>query len=165
LTFPYPSPDGSEQRDRPAYYYDQSAVVPYRLHQSKPQILLIRSRSGQRWIVPKGIREPNLSHAQSALKEAWEEAGVKGRVGDTPLGQCEYRKWGGTCRLEVYPMAVTEQADCWDEDFRDRRWLSPKKAAALLRPKALGDMVTRLSKQLTAEGLSPSKIRGLAGRS
>lgn len=148
LTFPYPSPDGSKQRERPAYYYDQSAVVPFRLHKGRPRILLIRSRSGQRWIVPKGIREPNLTHAQSALKEAWEEAGVKGDVGDAPLGRCSYRKWGGTCRLEVYPLAVTDVADHWDEDFRERRWVSPKKAAALLQPKALGDLVTALGKRL-----------------
>ncbi len=148
LTFPYPSPADRKQRERPAYYYDQSAVVPFRLDQGRPEILLIRSRSGQRWIVPKGIREPNLSHAQSALKEAWEEAGIKGQVGDTPLGRCNYRKWGGTCHLEVYPMEVTEQAEHWDEDFRDRRWVSPKKAASLLRPKALGEMVAQLGKQL-----------------
>lgn len=148
LTFPYPSPDGDKQRERPAYYYDQSAVVPFRLQAGKPEILLISSRSGKRWVVPKGIREPNLSHAQSARKEAWEEAGIKGRVGDTPLGRCKYRKWGGTCSLEVYPMEVTDQADDWEENFRDRRWVSPKKAASLLRPKALGDMVSRLDKQL-----------------
>lgn len=47
---------------------------------------------------------------------------------------------------------MTEQADHWEEDFRDRRWVSPKEAAALLRPKALGDMVARLGKQLKKEG-------------
>ena len=41
--FPYPVPDGKEWRDRPAYYYTQSSVIPYRVRDGKPEILVIAS--------------------------------------------------------------------------------------------------------------------------
>jgi phosphohistidine phosphatase len=148
LTFPFPVADVMEQRERPAYYYDQSAVIPYRRRKGKPEILLVRSRSGRRWVLPKGIREPELSHAESAAKEAWEEAGARGRVGAKPLGEYRYAKWGADCRVEVYPMAVEELADDWEESFREREWLGPKAAAKLLQPKALGKLVRKLGERL-----------------
>ena len=77
---------------------------------------------------------------------------VKGRIGGEPLGRCEYSKWGGVCTLEVYPLRVDELAEEWEESFRDRRWVSPKDAAALLRPRALGAMVLRLGKRLKKKG-------------
>lgn len=148
LTFPYPGPKGGEQRERPAYYYEQSAVVPYRLRKGKPEVLLIKSRSGRRWVVPKGIREPDLSPAESAVKEAWEEAGAQGRVGKKPVGEYRYPKWGAECRVEVYAFAVDRLADEWEESFRERRWCSPKAAAKSLQPDSLRKIVLKLGKRL-----------------
>jgi len=106
--FPYPAPDGPERRPRPAYYYRQSAVIPYRRTETGPQILIVRSSSGRHWTVPKGIVEPGLSAAASARIEAREEAGVEGRIGCTPLGHFSYPKWGATCDVTVYPMEVSK---------------------------------------------------------
>ena len=61
--------------------FKQSAVVPYRLVKNEIEVLLITTRKG-RWIIPKGIIEPELSAAESAAKEALEEAGVKGEVSE-----------------------------------------------------------------------------------
>ena len=41
--FPFPDAQGEEFRDRPAYYYTQSSVIPYRIHEGELQILLVRS--------------------------------------------------------------------------------------------------------------------------
>lgn len=152
LTFPFYGADGIEQRERPAYYYDQSAVIPYHRRKGEPEILLIRSRSGRRWVVPKGIREPDLSHAESAAKEAWEEAGARGQVGAEPLGEYRYAKWGADCRVEVYPLAVEDLADDWEESYREREWLRPKAAAKLLQPAALRKLVRKLGKRLKKGG-------------
>jgi 8-oxo-dGTP pyrophosphatase MutT (NUDIX family) len=43
------------------------------------EFLLVRTRGG-RWIFPKGGVERHLTHAQSAALEAYEEAGVHGRI-------------------------------------------------------------------------------------
>jgi len=134
---------------KPDYYYRQSAVVPFRHGRSGLEVLLITSRKRRRWIVPKGVVEPYLSAADSAAKEAYEEAGIKGRVLAVPLGSYEYEKWGGTCRVEVFAMAVDQELGSWPEAFRDRAWVSPFKAAGLVREPELKGMIERLSSVVT----------------
>jgi phosphohistidine phosphatase len=41
--FPFPGPHDTELRDRPAYYYSQSSVIPWRLKDGEPQIMVILS--------------------------------------------------------------------------------------------------------------------------
>jgi len=115
-------------RTRPDYYYTQSAVIPYRQRDGALQVLMITSRKKRHWIVPKGIKEPELSPQASAAKEALEEAGIEGRVSERPIGSYRYRKWGGTCTVEVFTMAVDEVHPTWDESYRDREWV-PLEAA------------------------------------
>ena len=150
--FPYPAPDGPGRRRRPAYYYHQSAVIPFRLHKGKPQILVIYSSNRKHWIVPKGIIDPGHSTRESAAKEAWEEAGVEGRVYDGSLGAYTCRKWGADCRVEVFAMEVTHLVPekKWEESHRGREWLTPKQAAKRLKQKALKPMVIALAEKLRA---------------
>jgi len=140
-------------RTQPDYFYTQSAVIPYRRNSGKPEVLIISSRKGKHWVLPKGVKEPDLSLRESAAKEAWEEAGVKGEVGDQPLGRYRYRKWGGICRVEVFPMEVTEMAaeESWEESHRDRRWVKPAAAAKLLKEPELRKMLAGMAQQLEAE--------------
>lgn len=136
--FPYPSPDGPERRPRPAYYYTQSAVIPFRRTESGPEILIIGSSSGRHWVVPKGIVEPGLSPGRSAMIEAREEAGVEGSTGDTPIGSYTYEKWGATCTVTVHAMEVSRVLpdDAWEENHRNRRWVTRNEAADLLNEPA-----------------------------
>lgn len=101
----------------------QSGVIPFRGAGDDLEVLLITSRRAKHWIVPKGLIEDGLSPEASAAREAWEEAGVRGTLYRPSLGTWTYGKWGGTCRVEVFPMAVTEVADVWPESHRRRRWL------------------------------------------
>jgi phosphohistidine phosphatase len=148
--FPYPSPHGEELRDRPAYYYTQSAVIPYRINHGELEILIISSSSNRHWGVPKGIADPGHSKQSSAAKEAWEEAGVEGEVDDEPLGHYEYPKWGASCSVTVYPLQVSHQLDekQWHENHRRRQWVTADKAVKLIRQHELGDMVRRLQQRL-----------------
>jgi 8-oxo-dGTP pyrophosphatase MutT (NUDIX family) len=57
----------------------QVAAVCYRMGKRDIEFLLVQTRSG-RWIFPKGGVERGLTHAQSAALEAFEEAGVHGRM-------------------------------------------------------------------------------------
>jgi phosphohistidine phosphatase len=144
--FPYPAPDGPERRERPAYYYTQSAIIPYRRTAEGKKILIVGSSSGRHWVVPKGIVEPGLSPAESAAVEAREEAGVEGRIENGPLGAFAYEKWGATCQVQVYTMEVTRVLtdDEWEEKHRTRKWVSPAEAAALLHLPAFQSLISEI---------------------
>ena len=148
--FPFPGPEGSELRDRPAYYYTQSSVIPYRLRKGKPEILVISSSQKNHLVVPKGIKDPGLSPQESAAKEAMEEAGVEGEVASVPLGEYRCKKWGATCTVTVYPMKVTRMVpeEEWEERHRGREWMSPRKAAGRLKQKELRPLVNKLEAML-----------------
>ena len=148
--FPYPAPDGKERRDRPAYYYTQSSVIPYRVRDGKAEVLVISSSKHHHMVVPKGIKEPGLSERESAAREALEEAGVEGTVAETALGSYTYSKWGATCSVAVYPMKVTRliPEKEWDECHRGRQWVSPDKAARQLKQKELSPLVKKLEAML-----------------
>src|SRR6478736_6918070 len=58
---------------------EQVAAVCYRVRAGEVEFLLVQTGKG-RWIFPKGSVEPGLTHAQAAALEAFEEAGVHGRM-------------------------------------------------------------------------------------
>src|SRR5271169_2973372 len=66
---------------------EQVAAVCYRLRGDGIEFLLVRTRGGGRWTFPKGSAEPGLTHAQAAALEAFEEAGVHGRIEEAPFAQ------------------------------------------------------------------------------
>jgi phosphohistidine phosphatase len=134
-------------RTRPDYYYRQSAVIPYRPRSGGGvEILLITTRKRRRWIVPKGVVEPDLEPAESAVKEAFEEAGIRGSVAREPIGAFEYVKWGGTCRVSVFPMEVDEVLASWPEDFRGREWMTPDRAADRVREPDLRELILTMAR-------------------
>src|SRR3984957_15984800 len=59
---------------------EQVAAVCYRVRRGAIEFLLVKTRGSGRWIFPKGSAEPGLTHAQAAAIEAFEEAGVHGRI-------------------------------------------------------------------------------------
>jgi len=149
--FPWPLMEGKEYRDRPAYYYDQSSVIPYRLRDGEVEILIVRSSKQKHWVVPKGIHDPGHSAQSSAAKEAKEEAGVKGEVHDERIGQYRYEKWGATCNVGVYALRVDHEIpeSEWEESHRSRQWVSAAKVADMVKQEELGPMIIALSQQLT----------------
>lgn len=144
--FPFPAPDGPDLRPRPAYYYRQSAVIPFRRTAAGIEILIVGSSSGRHWTVPKGIVEPGLSPAASARIEAREEAGVEGTVGRTPLGNFTYPKWGAACDVTVYPMLVRKVLDTpgWEESHRARQWVSAPDSINLLKQTAFAVLAAKI---------------------
>lgn len=117
----------------PAYYYNQSAVIPVRGRGDALRVLMITSRTKKRWVIPKGIVESDLTPAASAAKEALEEAGIDGLVRPEPIGSYEYEKWGGTCVVKVFVMEVETVHDQWLESFRERAWVSLDEAVGRVK--------------------------------
>ena len=133
----------------PDWMYRQSAVIPYRVGADGLEVLLITSRKRKRWVLPKGVVEPGMTPADSAEKEAFEEAGIEGRVDDRSLGSYQYRKWGGTCTVEVFAMRVTGESDEWPEaEVRTRAWLTPAEAAGRVDEADLKQMIADLTGSL-----------------
>ncbi len=84
------------------------------------EVLLITSLNSKRWILPKGWPEPELTAAQSAAREAFEEAGVTGKISEQPIGAYHYLKEkkdgsGLPCSVDVFTLAVTKQLYDWPE--------------------------------------------------
>jgi phosphohistidine phosphatase len=131
-------------RRRPTWYYRQSAAVPCRAEGGTIEVLLITSRSGRRWGIPKGIVELVLSPAESARKEAYEDAGVLGSMSSHPIGVYEYRKWGGVCTVDVYMLFVERVLEEWPEAWRRRRWLTVEGAMEAIEKPSLREIVARV---------------------
>jgi phosphohistidine phosphatase len=131
-------------RTRPAWFYHQSGVIPYRINDAGIEVLLVTSRGGKRWIIPKGIIDPGTTSVESACKEAYEEAGVRGQPGPAALGEYQYEKWGGICTVQVFPLKVATVLDKWPESaIRHRRWMSIKKASKSIKEPELKKLILR----------------------
>ena len=55
---------------------DQAGVIPFRHKRNGIEICLIRDKGGKKWKIPKGFVDSGETVRQTALKEAWEEAGI-----------------------------------------------------------------------------------------
>lgn len=92
----------------------------------KNKIMLISSRSHpSEFILPKGGVEKNESPQQSALRECWEEAGIKGSI-TRSLGLFNHTKLKKSNQapesvFEFFEMKVEKMEEVWPEmKFRKR---------------------------------------------
>jgi 8-oxo-dGTP pyrophosphatase MutT (NUDIX family) len=114
--------------------YHQAAAIPFRLLNNRFKILLITSRSNRQWIIPKGLIDPGMTAEQTAIQEAYEEAGITGVLYNKPILEFSYRKWRGTCLVKTYFLRVEQELENWPEKFiRQRRWVSLSEASKLLK--------------------------------
>jgi len=119
-------------------YFKQSGVIPV----YKGKVVVITARGSQRWIIPKGSIDWELSAQESAAKEALEEAGIKGEVLPDEIGTYTYEKLGGSYKVRLYYMEVTRLKDKWDEKhFRKRKLFTPKQAIKKVVPAAVSKIM------------------------
>jgi len=112
----------------------QVAALCYRQADSGPQVLLITSRNTKRWIIPKGWPMAELSARKTAKQEAFEEAGIRGKVAKQPIG--EFRSYKGIgngmkvrTNIIVYPLEVRDQVSKFPEHGeRELVWMSLEEA-------------------------------------
>jgi 8-oxo-dGTP pyrophosphatase MutT (NUDIX family) len=114
----------------------QVAALCWRGEPVSPEILLITSLNSRRWILPKGWPMDGMTLAESAAREAFEEAGVEGTISATPIGNYPYlkeKKDGGAmaCSVDVFVLQVTGQAADWlEKGARELVWLPLAQATA-----------------------------------
>ena len=127
------------------FNFTQSGVLPYRRKDDKMEVLLITSIRKKKWIIPKGYVEFNLSHFESAKKEAFEEAGVYGENETIELGSFKVSKAIGICYIQVYSMEVNKILDDYpDKEKRKRKWFSIEEAAQNVDIPELKQIITNL---------------------
>ena len=106
------------------------------------RLVLITSRKSDRWIIPKGYVEKGLTPAESAAKEAYEEAGLIGVVHHKEAGNYRYSKFGKLFSVQVYPLFIETMLDEWDEMHdRQRKLVTPSEALEMLRHEELKQIV------------------------
>jgi 8-oxo-dGTP pyrophosphatase MutT (NUDIX family) len=136
----------------------QYGALPYRFTQEAVlEILLVTTRQTRRWIIPKGWPIKGLRPAKSAAREAFEEAGVRGKIGAKPLGIFTYEKSldeagvQATCEVRVFPLLVKRQSEAWPE-FEQRmvQWVEPGKAASLIKEPGLKKLIAAFVKRAAA---------------
>ncbi|MCZ4353006.1 NUDIX hydrolase [Roseovarius aestuarii] len=132
----------------------QFGALCFRIVRGKVEILLITSRASKRWIIPKGWPMDGKTPSESAQIEAWEEAGVHGKMYNRCLGLYSYRKdigpaQGVPCVAMVYALKVKRmEHDFPEAKQRKRKWLRPKKAAALVDDPELAQMIRAFDPQV-----------------
>jgi 8-oxo-dGTP pyrophosphatase MutT (NUDIX family) len=114
----------------------QFAALPWRKTAAgEIEVLLITSRETHRWVIPKGWPIKGKSSSKSAAQEAFEEAGVQGKIGKKPYGGYAYDKRLKNGRLQhvrvaVFPLQVESEADAYlEQGQREKLWLPPPEAA------------------------------------
>jgi 8-oxo-dGTP pyrophosphatase MutT (NUDIX family) len=152
---------------------EQVAAVCYRVRNREIEFLLVRTRGGGRWTFPKGSAEPGLTHAQAAALEAFEEAGVHGRIEEESFAQYVGRKHGGTgSRASRSDHGVAVNAHLCEvlrlsppqESNRNRTWFSVEDAKRCLRegrnsdegavfPRVVNRAVARIHRLREATGI------------
>jgi 8-oxo-dGTP pyrophosphatase MutT (NUDIX family) len=135
----------------------QVAALPYRRDDSgRISVMLVTSRETRRWVIPKGWTMPGRRKRDAAAREAFEEAGVKGRVGSKAVGSFTYfKRRAGHFELvfvKVYPLRVEHELDRWPEkDQRERGWFSPEEAARLVMEPGLSALLERFPERLARQ--------------
>lgn len=123
---------------------EQVAAICYRVRKDEIEFLLVQTGGG-RWTFPKGNAEPGLTHAQSAALEAFEEAGVHGRIEEACFAKYVRRKRavsGQKSAMEVVTNAYLCEVFWLDEPQeidRDPTWFNVEKTKRRLRAHRTAD--------------------------
>ena len=133
-----------------AAFPEQAAAFPVRRRGRALQACLIRRKDSLAWGIPKGLVDPGDTHEETALNEAWEEAGITGRLMGAAVGTYRYRKWGTKLTVAVFVMDVIHQEARWEEFLlRERMWTSFAEAAGLLSEHPVAPLIGRIQALVT----------------
>lgn len=123
---------------------DQAGTIPFRVDPVRGiELLLVTSKSGSRWVFPKGKVERARTAAEQAIIETYEEAGVLGDLLLPGVGRYVYAKNGCDHLVEVFLMQVDRVLDRWPESsVRHRSWL-PLDAAMSIQGRSEARLICR----------------------
>lgn len=121
------------------------------------EVLLVTSRRSRRWIIPKGWPIKGLRPALCAAREAFEEAGVIGRIEETEVGRFSYLKLlektrrSVECEVTIFPLLVERQLESWPEATqRELRWVTTEEAISLASDAGLRTVLVFAGREIMA---------------
>lgn len=147
----------------------QVAALPVRRRRNGGlEVCLVTTRETRRWVIPKGWPEKGLKDWQAAEREAFEEAGLEGRMANTAVGSFPYWKRMEDhfvlVEVDVYVLIVEKQLADWDEKAqRERRWVEIAIAAEEVLEPGLISILNQIDEMIVDAGRDefPGKERGI----
>ncbi|KAL4658464.1 diphosphoinositol polyphosphate phosphohydrolase 2 isoform X1 [Arapaima gigas] len=107
----------------------RAACLCFRNEREDEVLLVSSSRNPDQWIVPGGGMEPEEEPCGAAVREVYEEAGVKGKLGRL-LGVFEQEY----CQSNSYPQSVNcHTSVLFSPVGRKREWFKIEKAIEVLQ--------------------------------
>lgn len=125
-------PNQTRTYDREGYK-KRAACLCFKNEREDEILLVSSSRYPDQWIVPGGGMEPEEEPGGAAVREVYEEAGVKGKLGRL-LGVFENQD--RKHRTYVYVLTVTEVLEDWEDSVnigRKREWFKVEDALKVLQ--------------------------------
>ena len=121
----------------------KAAAICYRIGpDAEPEFLLVRNRAGSQWVFPKGSVEAWEPYGYlAAAREAWEEAGVRGRTDPRKLGSFRHlaklkrSQEKVVQQIDAYLLLVSDHAGT-PEPGRNPTWFRATDAATALAENA-----------------------------
>lgn len=122
--------------NQPDWLNERSGAIPIIRDKDGIQVVLVttKPKSNGNWIFPKGQVELGMTPHDSAAKEAYEEAGVTGKISPTLFDEYRHNKWGGKMCVKVFLLEVTDILQHWPEmQDRNRQLVPLDKAIELVQ--------------------------------
>lgn len=142
---------------------NQFGAICWRKSKAGLDVLLITSRETGRWIIPKGWPVKGISAGAAAAREAWEEAGVEGKLCETCIGVFSYQKvmpedQNIPCIVALYGLRVEKLSRRYPEQRqRRRKWFAARDAAGLVAEPELRALLLALDHDAQTAGPDVSK--------
>ncbi|MDO4231644.1 MAG: NUDIX hydrolase [Lautropia sp.] len=135
-------------------YSLQVAALCLRGQVSEREVLLVTSRASKRnrqWILPKGNPIAGLDLHHAAEREAWEEAGARGKAHPQPIGSYLHippsaRQFSRPVEVHIFQIDEPKLSDDFPEARqRKRRWMNLHEAAGTVQQPELAALLHSLS--------------------
>ncbi|GAB95856.1 8-oxo-dGTP diphosphatase [Kineosphaera limosa] len=110
-----------------------AGAVPWRIRSGKLQVALVHRPRYDDWSWPKGKLDPGEDWPVAAVREVWEETGLRVRLG-IPLPEAHFRIGATNTRKHVLYWAaeITGGRGELCNEVDEVRWLTPKQARSQL---------------------------------
>ena len=136
--------------------YEQYAAICYRRNRElgATEVLLVTSRESGRWVIPKGWPIKGKKPYEVAAIEAFEEAGVRGKIKKKPFGYFTYLKQLADgnrvpCIVQLHLLEVEKSCENFPERGQRRNeWLSFTEAAGRVREPELKGLLLAAERKL-----------------
>ncbi|MBV8475761.1 MAG: NUDIX domain-containing protein [Acidobacteria bacterium] len=147
---------------------EKVAAVCFRMRAGNLEFLLVRTRAG-RWTFPKGNPEPGLTTAQAAALEAFEEAGVHGRMEEISFTTyVRPRRQTATHSAAIELRVTAHLCEVWwldppQESGRDPTWFSTASAKRRLMEKRSPGYASQLARVINRAATRVRQLRNRSG--